>query len=106
MNAKQLHKHSLPVVILTAGLVVVTAMVVSRLLAVSGQPGDTLTQLLSERTVTLRPARSGWFQASRYQPEAQADSGLTLNDQQSTDTGLTAIGDAGQDTALDASLAQ
>lgn len=105
MNAKQLHKHAIPIVILCVGLCAVSVIIIGRLLVESTQSGNVFTQLITERNLSVKPTSNGWFQASRYQPEDQAASNLSLGNQASANNGLSMIDDTGQNSTLDATLA-
>lgn len=89
MNTKQLHKHSVPVVLLSVGLLLVSVLGMSQLILSSGHSNNNLSQLLSERLFNIQPSANGLFRISRYQPDAQANSGLLLTQNTSTGLGVT-----------------
>lgn len=104
MNVKQLHKHSLPIIVLSIGLCIVSTLLISNFVIHAGRPALTLTQLLTERRLGSKPVVNGLFRSSRYQPDDQADSSLALQGQ--APAGIGVIRNTGQTTTRDASLAR
>ena len=68
MNRKQLHKHALPVIILSTGLFIVSIIALNHLVFAGTSSSDTIGHLLTERLIRVTPASNGLFHVSRYQP--------------------------------------
>ena len=103
MNSKQLHKHSLPIIVLSVGIFIASTALVSQIMLTTSS-GSTLLRLLSERRVSIRPAANGLVHVSRYQPGEQADSSLSLTSS-SPNSSLGVVSSSGQTATLDAALA-
>jgi hypothetical protein len=102
MNSKQLHRHVLPIVILSAGLLLVSLMGINRLLIVGSHSGNSLSQLLSERLLNIQPAKNGLFRISHYQTNSQTDSQLLVG--HNTPTGIGVMSDSGEVTVLNTTI--
>jgi len=104
-NSKQLHKHSLPIIVLSVGPGLVSILLLSRVMLASSSVGEHFLHDLTAPQLSLKPATNGLFHVSRPQPVDQAANDLPLNNS-GTGSGLGAIDTSGQSTALNASLAQ
>lgn len=98
MSQKTLHKHALPVIILGLGLLFVSGSMIIRL-GGSNSANQNITQLLTARLFTIKPAANGLFHITRYR-EAGAQANLsTLGNQMNS---LNVMNDAGRVTQIDA----
>lgn len=103
MGSKQLHKHALPILVLSIGLLLVSVIGVGQFVLVNSHSTNSLGELLAERFLSIKPAANGLFHISRYQAsDDQANSQLpAAND---TPTNLAAASNTGKSTELDAMM--
>lgn len=97
MSSKKLHRHILPIIVLSVGLLIFSIMVINRftITATNHHP----SQLLSARLFTIRATTNGLFHISRYKvPNSQESIRIDSADQ--TTTGLAVLVDAGKVTEL------
>jgi hypothetical protein len=74
MNTKQLHQHSVPIIVLSVGLFLASVLGVSQfLISVGPHSQNSLVQIFSERLFTIHPTSNGLFKISRYGSSTQAD---------------------------------
>ena len=105
MNSKQLHKHSLPIIVLSTGLCLVSVLLLTSIALRASPRGTDFVQLVTDRRLNIKPAANGLFHASRYHPGEQASSELPVNSGTSK-PGLGAVNATGQTTTLNARLAR
>jgi|SRR5665213_1780234 len=106
MNRKQLHKHALPIIVLSTGLFIVSIIGLNSLVF-SGRPSsDTVGRLLTERLVRVTPASNGLFHVSRYHPADTATSNLSLNSQPTVISGISSTGKVAELEVSMSALAQ
>lgn len=98
MNQKALHKHALPVILLGVGLLFVAGLVIVRM-GGANTANQNLTQLLTARLFTIKPAANGLFHITRYR-DAGAQANLSsLGNQVNS---LNMMNDAGRVAQIDA----
>jgi hypothetical protein len=95
MNTKQLHQHSVPIIVLSVGLFLASVLGVSQLLiSVGPHSQNSLVQIFSERLFTIHPTSNGLFKISRYSSGTQTDVGAVT--QTPKITGLNSVDSAGE----------
>lgn len=72
MNQKSLHKHSLPIVILGFGLLMMSGLMLARL-QTSNLSNKSLNDLLNVRLFSFKPATNGLFHVTRYGSDNQSN---------------------------------
>lgn len=104
MNTKQLHQHSVPIVVLSVGLFLASVLGVSQLLvSVGPHSQNSLVQLFSERLLTIHPTSNGLFKISRYESsDAQTD--VSAVTQTPKTTGLNSVNSTGEVANMTVSL--
>jgi hypothetical protein len=77
MQAKHLHDHAVPIVVLSVGLFLASVLGVSQLLISVGPTSDnSLIHLFSERLFTIHPTANGLFKVGRYESGARGGIGI------------------------------
>lgn len=84
MNSKQLHKHSVPILVLTFGLVLASSAGLSKLVVAGQNSQNTLAIILSERLFNVRPSANGFFHISRTISNPQADTEVLTGNKTNT----------------------
>lgn len=100
-HQKALHKHTVPLLLLSAGLFLFTLVGVSQMLQLGTSANDSVTKLLTARVFTIRPAANGLVHVSRFESVSQFEAHATRS---TSSTGLGAISSAGKTTQLNAML--
>lgn len=70
INSQQLHRHTLPLILLALGLVVVTVYQVNKIEGLSYTPNDKVNLLVNSHIFTVKTSTSGLFKISRYQTQS------------------------------------
>ncbi len=71
MNQKLLHRHSIPIVFLAFGILILSGLIMAQSQA-PNLSGKSLKELLNVRLFSLKPAANGFVHVTRYGSQNQA----------------------------------
>ncbi len=72
MNQKSLHKHSMPILIMAFGLLLLSGLMMARL-ETPNSSDKNLTELMSVKLFSFKPSANGLFHVTRYGSDNQAN---------------------------------